>query len=63
MPTSSSPKPRKPLPPVFVNERARLAEFKSMYKAARIRWKGYPVCPDCFNPPHLCAHMNLRRNP
>ena len=60
MPSSSS---RRPLPPTYRIERARIEEFDRMYAEAKRKWKGYPVCPDCFNPPHLCGHMNLKLKP
>lgn len=58
MPTSSLPK--RPLPPTYRIERARIEEFNRMYAAARERHRGKLVCPDCFKPTHLCPHMNLR---
>ena len=61
MPTSSSPK--RPLLPTYRIERARVEEHNRLYAEAQAKWKGYPVCPDCYQPPHFCAHMNLKLNP
>lgn len=62
MPTSSSPK-RRPLPKTYRVERALIEEHNLSMKRAASTWPGYPICPDCYKPPHLCAHMNLKLEP
>lgn len=59
MPTSSSRK-QPPLRPTYRIERARIEEYNRMFAEANARYPDYPVCPDCFKPPHLCPHMNLK---
>ena len=62
MPTSSSPK--RPLLPTYRIELARIEEHTRLLAAAYYHWNGqYPICPDCYKPPHLCAHMNLKLKP
>lgn len=57
MPTSSSPK--RPLPPTYRIERERVLEHDSLMKQARTKW-GEPICPDCYQPAHLCAHLRSK---
>ena len=61
MPSSSSPK--RPLPQTYRIERARIAEHDAFMAEARRRWPNQPICPDCYKPPHFCAHMNLKLKP
>jgi hypothetical protein len=60
MPTSSS---RRPLPKTYRIERQLIDEHNQRMKRAHDTWSGYPVCPDCYKPPHLCGHMNLKLKP
>jgi hypothetical protein len=62
MPTSSLPK--RPLPKTYRIERELIAEHNQRMSEAYLMWHGrYPICPDCYRPPHLCAHMNLKLKP
>lgn len=45
---------RKPLPPVFVNERARLEEHGRFVREARVAHGCRVICPDCYLPPKKC---------
>lgn len=51
----------KPLPPVFVNERARLEEHDRFIAEARVRYGVQNICPDCYLPPAQCAHVYVPR--
>lgn len=53
----------RPLPPVFVNERARLEEHERFLSEARIRYGVRNICPDCYLPPAQCQHVYLPRSP
>jgi hypothetical protein len=48
-------KPRQPLPPVFVNERARLEEHDRFIADARVLHNRRIICPDCYLPPAKCG--------
>lgn len=52
--------PSKPLPPVFVNQRARIEEHDKFMEDARRQYPGRPICPDCYLPPGRCHHWRPR---
>lgn len=49
--------PHPPLPPVFINQRARREEHDRFMTQARRRYGQWLICPDCYRPPRLCVHM------
>lgn len=54
-------KPHQPLPPTYVNERARIEEHDRFIAEARTRFGVRVICPDCYLPPAQCEHVNRRR--
>lgn len=58
MPTSSSPK--RPLVKTYRIEHALIEEHTLKLRQAHSTW-GRPICPDCYQPAHLCKHMKLEK--
>lgn len=54
-------KPTKPLPPVFINEAARVEEHDRFLAEARTRFGTRIICPDCYLPPAQCLHIERQR--
>ncbi len=52
-------KRQEPMPPVFCNQRARLAEHEEFMRVSRHNFSTSLICPDCYLPAAVCIHINI----